>query len=255
MSRVLRLAVGAMVLAAGAFARAEPGDLKASLAQIPGIADTPEQGVFVDLVKAIGGAYPGGRITIALYPWGRSIQNAISGSADFHIPSFVRPGTSDAGFPYSWVPEPLGSFTLVIYSRRDRPLGRKDLLDALARGGRFPYVVEVGGGTERMFPFPTVASNDQVASLRKVQARRIDAVIYGVEADQHVKALRLDAVHRAVYGRFDDVIVVPKTPRGEEVKRVLAVALRRLKASGRLQQIYRRAHSRFTDWQPADMGW
>jgi polar amino acid transport system substrate-binding protein len=244
----------AMILVAGP-AGAQSNDLKASLAQIPGVADSPEKGTFVELVKALGQVYTDGKITIEVYPFGRSIQNVTSGAADFHIPSFISPGMSDAGFPYSWVPEKMGSFTMMLYSHRDHPITRKDLNDALARDARFPYVIEVGGGTQLMFPFPVVASNDEVASLRKLQARRIDAMIYGGEVDNLIKEMKLKMVHRAPYAQFDDVILVPKTPRGEIVKKMLDEAMKKLAASGKLQAIYARVHVPYKEWQPADQDW
>ena len=68
-----------------------PLDLKASIAQLPGLADSPEKGAFIDLVKAIDAAYKDGKITIGVYPFARSVNNVIDGFADFHIPNVRNP--------------------------------------------------------------------------------------------------------------------------------------------------------------------
>jgi polar amino acid transport system substrate-binding protein len=248
-------AVVLAVLAAGA-ARAQSAELTISIAQLPGMADSPEKGVFVDIVKALDEEYTEGKIVIEVYPFGRSFHNVLAGAADAHIPSFVEPGASDAKFPYSWLTQPLGPITLVLYSQAGRPLTKKDLDEALAKGGKFPYVIEVAGGTEPMFPFPTVASNDFASSFRKLEAKRIDAMIAGPgAADKLLRQLELPGIHRGAYADFDDIIVVAKSPRGEAAKKRLEEPMKRLARSGRLEAIYARGHKPFEPWQPADMGW
>ncbi|MFW5783461.1 MAG: hypothetical protein ACOCY8_02975, partial [Spirochaetota bacterium] len=219
MRRVVLIAAALMVLAgATGFAQA---DLNASIAQIPVLAETPERGVFIDLVRAIDETYDGGEINIDVVPFARSVTNVIRGEADFHIPSFVNPVIPESALPYSWVPEPVGYVTLVIYSNAENRLTREDIDAAFEAGGRFPYVIEVGAGIEPQFPFPTQGSNSIEQSMRKVDAGRIDAYLWPPEGDDIVRSLRLGNIHREVYGEFEDVILVPKTPRGREVSAIL----------------------------------
>lgn len=238
------------------FAQDPPArDLIASLAQIPNLADSPDKGVFVDLVKAIDEIYPG-KITIKVYPFARSIENVLQGTADFHIPVPRNPDIDNSKLPYRFVTEKLANVTFVIYSNKDKIITRKNINDALAKGGKFPYQIEVANGTGALFPFPTTGFIAFAgSSLKKVQSKRIDALICSDDADMDVKQLKLKEIHRSFYKYMDDTIMIPKGPKGDELDKILSNCIKKLKASGRLQKIYKDVHPPYIEWQPADMGW
>lgn len=228
-------------------------NLVASIAQFPDLSETAEKGTFIDMVKAIDRVYREGNIQIGVYPFARSIENVLRGDADFHIPMFRNPEIDESSLFFINVPEPTGQVTLVIYSHKNKPITRDVIAKAMAAGGTFPYVIEVG--MDFMFPFKTAGTNDIEQSLRKVQAGRIDAFIWPPEGDLIVKALKLGNLRRDVYGVFDDTIMVPKTPRGEEVAKLLDAALKELKKQGQLKQYHDRVHLKYEPWQPYEMGW
>lgn len=236
------------------FAQDQPRDLVASLAQIPGLADSPDKGAFVDIVKAIAKIYPG-KITIEVVPFERSINNVLEGRADFHIPILRNPANTALKLPYRYATEKTGSVPIVIYSNKDKIITKMTIDAAIAKGGKFPYTIEVAGGLEPVYPFPCMSSNNSEASLQKVQNKRIDAFLFGNEIDQSLKSLKLNAIHRELYGNFDDAIIIPKGPKGDEIDRILSNCLRKLNASGRLQELYKKVRSPYTDWQPTEMGW
>ena len=236
------------------FAQDKPRDLVASLAQIPGLADSPGKGAFVDIVKAIAEVYPG-KIKIEVFPFERSIKNVLEGRADFHIPILRNPANSALNLPYRYATEKTGSVPIVIYSNKDKIITKKTIDAAIAKGGKFPYSIEVAGGLESVYPFPCISSNNSEASLLKVQNKRVDAFLFGNEIDQTVKSLKLKAIHRELYGNFDDAIIIPKGPKGDEIDKILSDCLRKLNASGRLAELYKKVRSPYTDWQPAEMGW
>jgi polar amino acid transport system substrate-binding protein len=223
--------------------------LRASLAQIPGLADSPEQGVLVDIVRAIDEVWEDGTIEIVVFPFGRSIQNVVRGEADFHIPGFVA-NTVDPSLPtpLARCPVPLGEVEIVIYSHENNPISREDIEAAMAAGGRFPYVIEAG--IQEMFAFPTVSSSSTDQSLRKVQAGRVDAYLWPPEADILVRDLGLDRLHREFLDRYDDPIIVANTEAGREVSEILAEALTILQQQGRLEGLHAPMHMPFTEWQP-----
>jgi polar amino acid transport system substrate-binding protein len=230
-------------------------DLEASLAILPGLADTPDQGTFVELVKAMDDVYPG-KIRISVYPYARSFNNVISGIADFHIPALRNPSIPDANLGYRYVAEKMGSVHMVLYSRADKILTRQDIMKALEAGGPFPYMIEVSAGAEANCAFPARPTNNFEQSLLKLDSKRIDAIWNAQEeTDLILKRLKRKNIHRSYWGTFDDVIVVHKGPRGDEVDQILSELLRKLKASGRLESIHRKAHLPYIDWQPADMNW
>jgi len=239
------------------FAQDQPvtRDLVASLAQLPGLADSPDKGAYVDIVKAIDDVYPG-KIKIEVVPMIRSINNVVEGTADFHVPSLRNPLTDLSKLPYRYLTEKTGSVTDVIYSNKDKIITKKMIDDALATGGKFPYVIEVVGGMEANFPFPALPSRDIEQSLQKVQDKRLDAMIrVQDESDRSLEKLKLNMIHRSFYAGFDDVIIIPKGSKGDELDKILSDCLRKLKASGRMQELYKKAHLPYKEWQPSEMSW
>jgi polar amino acid transport system substrate-binding protein len=234
-------------------------DLIASLAELPGLAESPEEGAFVEVVKAIDTLYTDGRITITLFPFARSVNNIIEGKADFHIPSIRNADSDQTHSPYRMVTEKIGTVCFVIYSHREQPLTKQMLDDAIGKtqgGAPFPYTIEVPQGIEEQFPFPAVSSNYVVRSLKKVAAKRIDALVWAQEeTDLTLKLLKIDSLQREFWQTFDDVILIPKGPEGDRVDAILSDALNKLRASGQLEQLYSHIHRPYDDWQPSEMGW
>lgn len=230
-------------------------DLSASLAQIPGLADSVDKGFFVDLVKAMDEVHPG-KIKIELYPFARSMNNAVTGKSDFHIPAANNPAIPAASLPYRYASEKIGTLAMVLYTNADKPLTWKLIEEAVKKGGKFPYVVEVSGGAEGNCIFPAVPTNDWEQSMKKLAAGRIDAIWNAQEETDFVlRQLKLKNVKRESAGNLDDVIVLQKSAKGDEVDVVISDLLRKLRASGKLDALYRKIHLPYDDWQPAKMGW
>jgi len=238
------------------FSQAAHRDLEASLAQLPGLADTPDKGAFVDIVKAMDEIYPG-KINIKLYPFARSVNNVLSGKADFHIPSLRNPLIPADKLPYKYVTERIGLMTMVIYSHVDKVITKQDILkamEAMKKGEQFPYIIECAGGLSS--PFPALSSNDWEQSIKKLAARRIDGIWNAQEeTDRAVISLKEKTVHRENWGTFDDMILIQKSAAGDEVDKILSELLRNLRASGKLERLYRKVHSPYNNWQPSKMGW
>ncbi len=234
-------------------------DLRCSIAIIPGLADPPGKGPFVELAKAIAETYTDGKITIELYPFTRSVDNVISGRADFHIPNVQNPSVDGSKLPYRYSSKTLGRVDFVVYSTNAKVLTGPMLDDAIARfkaGAPFPYAVEVPGGIEANFPFPAKPSNDLVASLTKVSKGRIDAYVGAQEeTDATLTSLKDRTIHRSQWQHFEDILTLPKGPRGEEIDRLLSPVIAKLEKSGRLQELHAKIHWPYKEWQPADMGW
>ena len=243
---VLFLMIFAMLGGSGIWAQTK---LIASLAEIPGLANAAgTEGVLVEIVKAIDEVYEGD-IEIRVAPFVRSLQNVMQGRADFHIPGWVEftPDPSKS-YPLARVPYPLGKVEMVLYSNAAKPISKKDIDSAMAKGGPFPYVIEVG--VQEMFNFPTAPSNDTIQSLKKVQAGRIDGYLWPPEADVNVRELNLNRIHREFLALYDDPIIVQNSERGVEVSEILDKALRKLDAQGRLEGLHAQMHMPYQKWQP-----
>ena len=233
-----------LVLCAGALVFGQQV-LRGSIAYIPGMADDPDHGVFVEFVKALDEVWEEGTV-----PFARSFENVMRGEADFHVPSFINPNIPPEVLPFSWPATPMGQVTLLIYSNERNPITMDDIEAAMEAGGEFPYVIEVGAGTEGMFEHPVVGSSSTEQSLRKVQAGRVDAYIWPPEGDIQVRELNLDRIHREIYSTFDDIIVVARSPRGEEVAGILNDLIIELDQLGLREFYHGQVHFPYTDWQP-----
>ncbi len=255
---IVSMAVGFMLVVCASFslsAAEGPKELTASLGLIPGLIDSPEKGPFVDLVKAIG-TCTDGKIKIETYPLARSVDNVIKGKADFHVPTIRNRAIDESVLPYRFTTERYGTVSFVIYSNTEKPITAKMIADAAAQKGKYPYNFEVPAGLEGIFGFPGTPSNDVASSLQKVQKKRIDALIWAQEeVDLALRNMKLNAIHRDHWRDLEDTIIIPKGPRGDAVDQILSPAIKKLRASGKLDQLYSKVHRPYDDWQPSKMGW
>jgi polar amino acid transport system substrate-binding protein len=232
----------------------EHRDLRASLGLLPGLIDSRDEGAFVDLVKAMDRVYPG-RILINVYPMARSIRNLTSGEADLHLPALRDANVPESKLMFRIAEEKIGTLSNVIYSNVGKKLTRADIIGAIAKGGKFPYLLEATGGDEAV-EYPYRANNQIDLSLKMLNAGRIDGFIHPQEeADALIVALRLGRISRSLYSTNDDIVAIPKGAHGDEVNRIVSECLRKLRASGELETLYGKIHRPYSDWQPSEMGW
>lgn len=233
-------------------------DLVASLAELPGLADTPDKGAFVDLVKAMDEVYTAGKIKIVLYPFAHSVNNVIEGKADFHIPTVRNLKIDQSLKPYNTVKEKMGTVYFVIYSNIEKKITKKMLDDAIAniKKEAFPYKIEIPSGIESEFPFPGISQNSVEQGLKKVESKRIDALVWAQEeVDLTLKKLKIKNINRTLWMGFEDAIIIAKGPEGDKINKLLSDLLKKLQKLGRLEQIYSKIHLPYDDWQPSKMGW
>ena len=112
-------------------------DLNASLAFLPNILESPEEGVFIDLVKAIDDAYAGGEIKIRVYPFTRSMENVIQGKADFHLPMMRNTLIPEDSLPFRYATTKMGEVVMVLYSNRNKPV-TPEMIEKMKGGSKFP---------------------------------------------------------------------------------------------------------------------
>ncbi len=200
--------------------------------------------------------YTKGKITVGVFPFARSVNNVMTGEADFHIPSIRNPDIDQSKLPYGTVKVPMGKVAFVIYSNSNKIITKKMLTDAIAAGGVFPYKIDIAAGIENQYPFAGNSANDIITSLRKLAVGRIDGLVWAQEeVDAALKDLKLKNIHRDFWKDFDDVIIIPKGPEGERLDTLLSAVLTTLKADGRLNAIHSKVHHSFDSWQPSAMDW
>jgi polar amino acid transport system substrate-binding protein len=229
-------------------------ELKVSMAFLPGILETPDKGVFVDLIKAIDDVFEG-NIQRRVYPFPDSIGNVVSGKADFHLPMIRNKVVPEESLPYAYTTEKMGDVYFVIYSHKDNPITFERIQKA-KNTKPFPLRIESEGGFLDYFDFPISESSGVKDSLQKVNFKLVNAFIFAQEeCDFTVKQLKLKNVHREQYDRFDDVFVIPKGAKGKEIDAILSTCLQKLRSSGKLQTLHEKVHVPYQVWQPHEMGW
>ena len=229
-------------------------DLTISMAFLPGVLETPDKGPFIDLVKAMDNAFEGS-IVRGVYPFPRSIDNVISGKADFHLPMIRNKLVSEGSLPYAYSTDKLGYVCFVIYSNKDNPI-TVDKIKQAKGSSPFPLKLETSGGFDGYFDFPINAALSVESALKKVNLKRIDGFIFAQEECDHItKQQKLKKIHRELYDRFDDVFIIPKGSAGKEVDSILSTILAKMKTDGTLVKLHERVHPDFQQWQPHQMGW
>lgn len=229
-------------------------DLTISMAFLPSVLENPDKGPFVDLVKAMDNAYEGSIIR-GVYPFPRSIDNVISGKADFHLPMIRNKLVSVSSLPYDYSTDKLGYVCFVIYSNKEKPIS-VDKIKQAKTSSSFPLKLETSGGFDGYFDFPIKPAMSIESALKKVNLKRIDGFIFAQEECDHItKEAKLGNIHRELYDRFDDVFIIPKGSAGKEIDSILTTILAKMKADGTLAKLHDRVHPDFQQWQPHQMGW
>jgi len=241
-----------MIVATPAMSR----DMVVSVAYLPNISESPDKGVFIDLIKAMGETYTEGTFKISVFPFNRSIDNVVNGKADFHIPMLRNPNIPEEKLPFRYASVSMGKVYFVIYSHKDKPI-TKEMLEKAKSVNPFPYKIVMLRGLENFSSFPVEASESSLEQMMQmVDKKRIDAVVHAQEeADFVLEQLKLKDIHRDFYDSFDDVVIIPKGEQGDAVDRVVSQSLKTLAANGRLEELHSKVHVPYKDWQPEKMNW
>ena len=230
-------------------------DLTASVAFLPNISESPDKGVFIDLIKAMNEQYPGGKFNIEVFPFGRSIDNVVTGKADFHIPMLRNPIVPEEKLPFRYASVSMGKVYMVIYSRSDNPI-TKEMIEKAMTQKPFPYKINVMRGLEDFYGFPAEGESSIEQMMEKVDKKRIDAFVHAQEESDFVlKQVKLKDIHRESFTSFDDVVLVQKGEKGDEADKIISDSLKALASSGRLEELHAKVHVPYQDWQPDKMGW
>lgn len=220
-------------------------DIHGVAVYLPVILENPNSGPFPDLLKTINKYYPEGTISISIEPVKRVYLDVNNKKADFRFPIMKVHEGADNFTPYQFSKEMLGMVSFVIYTFKDKPLSKENIQN---HSNLNKYIIEappVNWG----FSTKSVVNLEQ--SLQKLNAGRIDAVIWAQEeADYIVKKYKLNQLRRAHFNDYPDVLFLSCNKRGDFVNAALSKAIIAARASGELQKAYSKVHKPYQDWQP-----
>ena len=249
--RLSWLMLCAAVLGCGAPAAACAGaanapDLRGAAAFLPTLLEAERSGRYARLMYTIALGYRDGAIRYHVTPMMRMYQSVASAEADFGFPVMRLPSGPDAAAPYRYSSEKVGVVSFVLYTRAAKPLDRAQIVAAAARGQ--PYLIEAPPGA---WGFPTYRNFLMESAFKKLALGRLDGFIWAQEeADATLRKLKPAGIRRAHYADYDEVMIVPRTARGDFVDAALTRAIRAARKNGSLAKAYAEVHRPYDDWQP-----
>lgn len=204
------------------------------------VGEVPTTPMLLGLLKSIEAANPWLKFEITVAPFPRSIRAvAEDHTADLHFP-LIRP-VDEAGLPFDVSTTQVGETPFMLYENKSKPLDIRRLGE---------YKIETDFAHTGVFPFNTIGSGDISASLRKVDAGRIDGFIFDeFSSDQHLIADGYKNIHRKFYALMDACFILPKGGKGGPADQALTRAIE----AARHTQGYKDAVAKYdvkgVDWQ------
>ncbi|MGV8892209.1 MAG: hypothetical protein ACOH2K_04555 [Burkholderiaceae bacterium] len=239
MKRLLGVVLLATVSTSPAFAAGKTW--KASLAQMPGYAESKDKGVLVDFVKALE-RVSGDKIEYQVVPFQRSMNDVQEKRVDFHMPLIQLPGSDTGTDKFDYSTDTIFHVNFALYSGKSA-----NITPATAS----KFKVETDAAHTKYFNFAIAPSTSLEGSLKKVDAGRLDGFIFAdMAADQIVKQDKLANIKRQLYKRFDVKIVLPKGARGGPTDKFLSENIAKLVKNGEMAKIIGPIDVPFNNWQP-----
>jgi polar amino acid transport system substrate-binding protein len=216
-------------------------DFKASLAKMPGYAESTEKGILVDLVKALA-TESGKNIDLIVEPFARSLNNVVSGKADFHMPLIAIPGVDMSTLDYDYSTETIFHVNFVLYTKK----GSNISIDKLPNSK-----VETDIAHTPYFNFPIQGSSNLELSLKKVAVGRLDAFIFADFAcDPLVKKNNFTDIKRDLFKVYDVKVILPQNGTGGKTDKFLSDTIAKLRANGIYDKIMGPLEVKYDNWQP-----
>lgn len=205
---------------------------------------------YTGLTKAILDA-AGVKYTIEVLPFARAVFMIEAKQADLLVCEIENPDTAKAASQkVDTSTTPLFQLAFVLYANKAKPLS----VDELKKGNPKNWVIETDIAHTDYFPFATVGSATFDASLKKVDAGRIDGYVFAQPStDGALKRLELKNITRTFYGFYTAKVILQKGARGGALDKVLTSGLDKIKANGtydKLMAAYIAGASKYIDWQP-----
>jgi len=214
-------------------------DYKLSVAKLPLYSESPTKGILIDVLKAMDEEYKEGNFIIEVYPFQRSIDNVISGRADFHFPT-IGPniwGREDDNYELALskqgVRRSTASLTkthFALFSNSNHPpLDIANIED---------YRIETDLGHTIFFYNGIQGTTCLPCSVEKLSAGRLDGLIF---ASREIEFMAKDAgitnIQRQNYKIFGSKFILPIGKKGNEIDQLISRLIIKILKNGKLQKV------------------
>lgn len=205
--------------------------------------------MYTNLIKAIAEEM---KVTmnVQAMPGGRTNYLVENKQTDIILPDLKIPDPAkQAALKYDYSTSTMYSLSFVLYTNKNKPV---DLAD-LRKGNTKGYKVETDVSQVNTFEFVGTPSTNLDASLKKVDEGVIDAFIFSQSTgDALLKKGGFKNIKRNFYGIYEMVFGLQKGQRGGQLDKLLTEGLKRIKASGKYDEILGKAvkDGTYQEWQP-----
>jgi ABC-type amino acid transport substrate-binding protein len=211
--------------------------------------DLPTSQYYKDLMAAIA-EVSGAKFDVQVVPGPRAVYLISNGQTDMEIPELVpidQAQLKAQNFDYGSVVFVKSAF--VLFTNKAKGLD----IASMKAGNSKGYAIESDGALAKQFGFVAQVATNFQASLLKLNEGKIDGFLHSqTTSDPIAKGMTLSNVKRQLYEYYDLSFALPKGQKGNALDVLVADAVKKLKASGKYEQILGKyiAATKYNDWQP-----
>jgi len=186
----------------------------------------------------------GKEASIRISPLMRTLMAVADGSADLQAPYIHNPAITTLSHPFEISSATFWKLNFVLYTHKGKVFDNNNL-------ARMKLVTN--RGWTDIIGFKVGSLTKVEASLRMVNAGRIDGVIYAdVVVDPMIKRLGLKNVRRTFFGTFDVKAAIAKNSRSKEIDAMISNAVEKLQGSKEIKALTSNLSS-YDNWQPYEL--
>jgi ABC-type amino acid transport substrate-binding protein len=211
--------------------------------------DLPTAPILKELFAEIGKT-AGVSFEVQTVPPPRGDYLVSEGQVDVQVPH-IKPKDPAAlsTLKFDFGQEIITYYSFVLFSNKAKKIDVAEL----KKGNPGKFVIETDTANVNFYGFTASPSTNVEASLQKVNDGKIDGFIHSqTTTDAFAKKMSLPNCRRSLFEVYDGCYTLPKGKGGGELDKLIAGAIKKLRASGKYDQIMGKllSASKYNDWQP-----
>lgn len=220
-----------------------------SVGKLPLYSESKNKGILIDIIKAMDEEYKEGRFIIEVYPFGRSIDNVITGKADLHFPTIGKNIWSKESDVYEkellskGIRRSSCSLTkthFALYSNSSKPKIDTSKIQN--------YKIKTDIGHTIFFDKNIQGTTCLACSVEKLSVGRIDGLVFASrEIDGMIKEGAFKNIRRQNFKIFGSKFILPSGEKGEEIDKLLSLLIAKMIKNGKLEEVAKTYSSYFKE--------